>query len=124
MGSFGVAVGFVFFLAAQSSLSAAQAQLQADADLFKTKCSTCHTLEKSLDSQNYLPSQVRQLVTLMASMPDAKIRADEQERIVHFLINYNATKNREGLLQALNQLSPEMRAKELKEANQAINGYK
>lgn len=115
---------FFFLLVVQAPLLAGQAQLQADAELFKTKCSACHTLQHALDSQNYLPSQVRQLVTLMASMPNANIRADEQERIAHFLINYNATKNREGLLQALNQLSPEMRAKELKEANQVINGYK
>jgi hypothetical protein len=84
--------------------------LEQGCHLFSAKCSTCHAIKLSLQSEYILPSYWKKIVQEMAEKPHSNIQAEEIPTIYEFLVYDSATRRKRQLDDAMSNASDAKRA--------------
>ncbi|MBL8603064.1 MAG: hypothetical protein JNK72_14160 [Myxococcales bacterium] len=70
-------------------------ELQADYELFASRCSRCHSLARPLGARVSSAAHWQAYVTRMQRQPGSGISPDDQPGILRFLAWYSANRHRE-----------------------------
>ncbi len=102
----------LIFGAASINVKRYPVELQQTYDLFVNRCSPCHGLESTINSQYVLPSYYKEMVQEMKELPDSGISQSDADKIYEFLVYDAYKRHRRELRDALKALPPEKKEQE------------
>lgn len=106
------------------SVSRYPAQLRDTYQLFRVKCSSCHDLASTINSDYVLPSYYRRMVNEMQQMEDSGITRGEADRIYEFLVYDAFERRKRELREQLRPLPKEKQKEEKDKIRQVLKRYK
>ena len=95
------------FALSANQINRSQEDFSYAIDAFQAKCTTCHSSECSLQSEEVLPSYWYETTERMQSMTHSGISREEAAAIAEYLIYDASTRRKELFEKQLKALSPE-----------------